>query len=223
MIVPGGGFSLDGQSWVRCRANFFVYVGVLSALFKRLMLDALNAAHKAGRLQFFGDEAGLADRRVFAAYLAPLRDIKWTVYAKPPFSGPGTVLAYLSRYTHRVAIANSRLIAHDHTGVSFRYKDYRAAKANGGRVRHKTMTLVAPEFIRRFLLHVLPDRFHRIRHGACPGLDPGDCWPMAGAPKTSPGPVSCSMCRRHAKSRTPSPIPQSHQIPPSPVRTAAEP
>ena len=133
---------------------------VLSRLFRRLFLEKLIAAHKAGRLKFFGDHAALADAQAFAAYLAPLRRAEWVVYAKRPFGGPQAVLAYLSRYTHRVAIANSRLIACDRTGVTFRWKDYRA----DGRDRQKVMTLATGEFIRRFLIHVLPQGFHRIRH-----------------------------------------------------------
>ena len=160
MIVPGGGISLDGERWVSCRPGFFLPVRVLSRLFRRLFLEKLLAAHKAGRLKFFGDHAALADAQAFAAYLAPLRRAEWVVYAKRPFGGPQAVLAYLSRYTHRVAIANSRLIACDRTGVTFRWKDYRAE----GRDRQKIMTLATAEFIRRFLIHVLPHGFHRIRH-----------------------------------------------------------
>src|SRR2546426_1166242 len=136
MIVPGGGISIDGSRWVSCRPRFFLPVPVFSKLFRRLMLHKLLAAHKVGQLKF-GDHAALTDRKAFAAYLAPLRRIKWYVYSKPPFGGPKAVLAYLSHYTHRVAIANSRLIAFDEEGVSFRYKDYRA----DGRARYKTMTL----------------------------------------------------------------------------------
>jgi len=160
MIVPGGGIALDGKRWLSCRPRFLLPVPVLTKLFQGLMLAKLLAAHKAGRLQFFGQHAHLAERKAFAAYLAPLRRIKWHVYAKPPFGGPEAVLAYLSRYTHRVAIANSRLIALDQNGVTFRYKDYRA----DGRARYKTMRLTTDEFIRRFLIHVLPKGFHRIRH-----------------------------------------------------------
>ena len=160
MIVPGGGISLDGERWVACRPGFFLPVRVLSRLFRRLFLEKLIAAHKAGHLKFFGDHAALADAQAFAAYLAPLRRAEWVVYAKRPFGGPQAVLAYLSRYTHRVAIANSRLIACDRTGVTFRWKDYRA----DGRDRQKVMTLATAEFIRRFLIHVLPHGFHRIRH-----------------------------------------------------------
>ena len=160
MIVPGGGISLDGERWVSCRPGFFLPVRVLSRLFRRLFLEKLIAAHHAGHLKFFGDHAALADPQAFAAYLAPLRRAEWVVYAKRPFGGPQAVLAYLSRYTHRVAIANSRLIAFDRTGVTFRWKDYRA----DGRDRQKVMTLATDEFIRRFLIHVLPHGFHRIRH-----------------------------------------------------------
>jgi hypothetical protein len=160
MIVPGGGISLDGERWVACRPGFFLPVRVLSRLFRRLFLEKLIAAHKAGHLKFFGGHAALADAQAFAAYLAPLRRVEWVIYAKRPFGGPQAVLAYLSRYTHRVAIANSRLIACDRNGVTFRWKDYRAE----GRDRQKVMTLATAEFIRRFLTHVLPHGFHRIRH-----------------------------------------------------------
>ena len=160
MIVPGGGISLDGERWVSCRPGFFLPVRVLSRLFRRLFLDRLLAAHKAGHLKFFGGHAALADPQAFAVRLAPLRRAEWVVYAKRPFGGPQAVLAYLSRYTHRVAIANSRLITCDRNRVTFRWKDYRAE----GRERQKVMTLTTAEFIRRFLIHVLPQGFHRIRH-----------------------------------------------------------
>ena len=160
MIVPGGGISPDGERWVSCRPGFFLPVRVLSRLFRRLFLDQLAAAHDAGRLRFFGEHQHLADAQVFARTLRPLRKIEWVVYAKRPFAGPEAVLAYLSRYTHRVAIANSRLIALDHNSVTFKWKDYRAK----GRSRQKLMTLAMAEFIRRFLIHVLPSGFHRIRH-----------------------------------------------------------
>jgi hypothetical protein len=160
MIVPGGGISLDGERWVACRSGFFLPVRVLSRLFRRLLLEWLRAAHLAGHLKFFGNHAALVDQQAFATYLAPLRRAEWVVYAKRPFGGPQAVLAYLSRYTHRVAIANSRLIACDRAGVTFRWKDYRAE----GRDRQKVMTLATGEFIRRFLIHVLPQGFHRIRH-----------------------------------------------------------
>jgi hypothetical protein len=146
MIVPGGGISPDGTRWVSSRPNFFLPVRVLSRLFRRLFLEKLTAAHKARRLQFFADHAPLVDAQAFAAYLAPLREIDWVVYAKEPFAGPQAVLAYLSRYTHRVAISNSRLIACDGTSVTFKWKDYRAK----GRDRQKTMPLTVGEFIRRF-------------------------------------------------------------------------
>jgi len=160
MIVPGGGISLDGTRWIGCRPNYLLPVKVLSRLFRHLMLEMLLAAHDAGRLQFFGDHAHLAGKAAFKAYLAPLHRTKWFVYSKRPFAGPEQVLAYLSRYTHRVAISNSRLIAADATGVTFSYKDYRIE----GPGRYKTMTLKPDEFIRRFLMHVLPNGFHRIRH-----------------------------------------------------------
>ncbi len=168
VIVPGGGISADGSRWIACRPGFFLPVRVLSRLFRRLFLGKLAAARANGRLQFFGNQRPLADPKAFAAFLAPLRKAEWVVYAcakrtpcvKRPFAGPAAVLAYLSRYTHRVAIANSRLIAVDDAGVSFRWKDYRA----DGRARYKSMTLATGEFIRRFLLHVLPAGFHRIRH-----------------------------------------------------------
>ena len=160
MIVPGGGIALDGERWVACRPGFFLPVRVLSKLFRRLFLDKLAAAYKLGRLQFFGDHARLADAQAFAALLAPLRKTKWFVYAKRPFAGPKAVLAYLSRYTHRVAISNRRLILADDRGVTFKVKDYRIE----GPGRYKTMTLDVAEFIRRFLIHVLPKGLHRIRH-----------------------------------------------------------
>jgi hypothetical protein len=163
-IVPGGGISPDGERWISCRPGFFLPVRVLSRLFRRLFLAKLRAAHQAGRLRFFTDLAHLVEPGAFAAYLATLGKIEWVVYAKRPFAGPEAVLAYLSRYTHRVAIANSRLIALDDRGVTFKWKDYRAPSSNGGRNRQKVMTLATDEFIRRFLIHVLPQGFHRIRH-----------------------------------------------------------
>jgi len=159
MIVPGGGISLDGTRWVHCKPGFLLPVRVLSRLFRRLFLAALADIHAAGRLAFFGKIQDLHRREAFAAHLAPLKRKKWFVYTKPPFAGPEAVLAYLARYTHRVAISNSRLVALDERGVTFRYKNYRS-----GQARYRTMTLSADEFIRRFLLHVLPKRFHRIRH-----------------------------------------------------------
>ena len=160
MIVPGGGLSLDGARWVAARANFLVHVNVLARLFRGKMLAMLMDAHRAGQLKFFNTQAGLADKRTFKRFVAPLRRIKWVVYCKAPFAGPRQVLRYLSRYTHRVAISNRRLVAADDGGVSFRWKDYRIE----GPGRWKTMTLAPHEFIRRFLIHVLPKGFHRIRH-----------------------------------------------------------
>ena len=160
MVVPGGGPSRDGSKWIACRPRYFLTVEVLSALFRRLFLEMLVAAHAAGRLQFFGNHVRLADKVAFKAYLAPLHKIDWVVYAKEPFAGPRQVLRYLSRYTHRIAISNRRLVAADANGVAFKYKDYRVE----GPDRYKTMTLATDEFIRRFLIHVLPKGFHRIRH-----------------------------------------------------------
>ena len=159
-IVPGGGLSPDGQRWIACRRGFFLPVRVLSRLFRRRFLEELAKVHHSGLLKFFGEFAGLGDPKAFARWLAPLRASEWVVYAKRPFAGPEAVLAYLSRYTHRVAISNRRLVSLDEHGVPFRWKDYRTK----GRVRHKTMTLSPAEFMRRFLLHVLPSGFHRIRH-----------------------------------------------------------
>jgi len=163
-IVPGGGLSADGERWIACRKGFFLPVRVLSRLFRRLFLDKLMAAHTRGRLSFFGDLAGLADPAALAAHLAPLRRAEWVVYAKPPFGGPAAVLAYLARYTHRVAISNSRLVAMDDRAIRFRWKDYRTADPTSGAVKIRTMALSPDAFIRRFLLHVLPTGFHRIRH-----------------------------------------------------------
>ena len=160
MIVPGGGLSPDGSRWVSSRPAFLLPVRVLGKLFRRLFLTRMIALHEAGRLAFYGSLAHLTDRRMFLRHLSPVRKKRWVVYAKPPFAGPETVLAYLSRYTHRVAISNSRLLRFDESGVTFRYKDYR----RGGADRQQVMTLAADEFIRRFLLHVLPKGFHRIRH-----------------------------------------------------------
>ena len=160
MIVPGGGISLDGQRWVSSRRAFLLPVRVLGKLFRRLFLTRLMELFDAGRLQFHGSRAALCERRTFLRHLAPTRKKPWIVYAKPPFAGPAAVLAYLSRYTHRVAISNPRLLALDERGVTFRYKDYRRSGAE----RYQVMTLATDEFIRRFLLHVLPRGFHRIRH-----------------------------------------------------------
>ncbi len=160
MIVPGGGLSPDGQRWVSSRPAFLLPVRVLGTLFRRLFLAGLIRLHDAGQLRFFGERAGLANRHAFLRHLAPVRRVRWVVFAKPPFAGPEAVLADLGRYTHRVAIANRRLLALDENGVTFRVKDYRRE----GAARHRTMTLAPGESIRRFLLHVLPKGFHRIRH-----------------------------------------------------------
>lgn len=160
MIVPGGGISLDGTSWIAARPAFLLPVRVLGALYRRLFLTRLMALHDAGRLAFFGQMAHLTGRRALLRHLSPVRKKRWVVYAKPPFAGPEAVLAYLSRYTHRVAISNSRLLRFDEAGVTFRYKDDR----RGGTDRQQVMTLAGDEFIRRFLLHALPRGSHRIRH-----------------------------------------------------------
>jgi hypothetical protein len=160
MVVPGGGIALNGQRWIASRPAFLLPVRVLGKLFRGVFLSRLLALYDAGRLVFFGGLAPLANRRAFLRHLAPVRKKRWAVYAKPPFAGPEAVLAYLSRYTHRVAISNRRLLAFDAAGVTFRYKDYRR---DGGQ-RQRVMTLATDEFIRRFLLHVLPRGFHRIRH-----------------------------------------------------------
>ncbi len=160
MIVPGGGIALDGSRWISSRPAFLLPVRVLGALFRRVFLTRLLQLHQAGRLAFFGASAQLADRRTFLRHISPVRKKRWVVYAKAPFAGPQAVLAYLSRYTHRVAISNRRLIAFDECGVTFGYKDYRRDGAD----RQRIMTLATDEFIRRFLLHVLPRGFHRIRH-----------------------------------------------------------
>ena len=181
MIVPGGGFRrwrADGSS---SRSNFLVHVNVLARLFRGKFLTMVMDAHADGQLKFFNTHVGLADKRTFKRFLAPLRRIKWVVYCKQPFAGPKQVLRYLSRYTHRVAISNRRLVAADDGGVSFRWKDYRIE----GPGRWKTMTLTPHEFIRRFLMHVLPKGFHRIRHY---GL-----FANANRAATSPGRVSCSL------------------------------
>jgi hypothetical protein len=159
-VVPGGGISRDSTRWVGSRPGFFLPVRVLSRLFRRLFLEGLSAAFQVGELQFFGELARLNDAKAFAGALAPLRTAKWVVYAKKTFAGPERLLAYLARYTHRVAITNSRLLSLDQTHITFRWKAYR----QGGRHRSKAMRLKIPEFMRRFLLHVLPSGFHRIRH-----------------------------------------------------------
>jgi hypothetical protein len=191
MIVPGGGLSLDRDRWVSSGARFLLPVRVLAKLFRRLFLAKLQQLQAAGRLQFFGDHAGLSDRRAFLRHLAPLRKKKWVVYAKPPFAGPEAVLAYLSRYTHRVAISNRRLISFDETGVTFRYKDYRRDGAD----RQRAMTLRPDEFVRRFLLHVLPKGFHRTVTTACS--------PALAARPMSRLPGSCSRCRHRPSPKNP--------------------
>ena len=160
MIVPGGALSADGTKWITRRKNVFLSVRVLSCLYRRLILEGLAKLHGAGKLQFFGDQSDLADPAAFDTFLQPLRKIDWVVYAKDPFAGPRAGLAYLSRYTHRVATSNSRLIRFDAASVTFKVKNYRL----NGPKRHTTMTLGTAEFIRRFLIHVLPKGQHRIRH-----------------------------------------------------------
>ncbi len=160
MIVPGGGLSPDGTRWIKCKPGFFLHVRVLSRLFRRLFIEGLMTLHNAGELSFFSDLGRLVKADTFAAWLAPFRKSEWVVYAKPPFGGPEAVLAYLSRYTHRVAISNSRLISADAKTVAFRWKDYRIKNND----QQKAMRLDTDEFIRRFLIHVLPGGFHRIRH-----------------------------------------------------------
>ena len=204
MIVPGGGLTPDGR-WISSRLAFLLPVRVLGALFRRLFLSRLLDLHNAGKLAFFGKLAGLYDRRTFIRHIAPVRRKRWVVYAKAPFAGPQAVLAYLSRYTHRVAISNSRLLGFDGNDVTFRYKDYRRADAN----RQKVMTVSADEFIRRFLIHVLPRGFHRIRHyGLLAGSACRDCLAQARdmlgvapatdeppAPETAPDPrLPCPCC-----------------------------
>ena len=157
-VVPGGGLSLDGTQWIGCRPGFFLPVRVLSRLFRRLFLTLLKQAFESGHLQFFGSLKRLRDPHEFHAYLAPVEQKEWVVYAKPPFAGPRQVLDYVGRYTHRVAISNNRLLDIEHNLVRFQWKDYRDND------RQKTMTLSADEFIRRFLIHVLPDGFQRIRY-----------------------------------------------------------
>lgn len=159
-IVPGGGFSEDGTRWIACKPGFFLPVRVLSRLFRRLFLAKLLEAYQAGKLKFFGQFEILTETKKFNDWCKPFKSQEWVVYAKRPFAGPESVLAYLSRYTHRVAIANSRLISHDEQGVTFKWKDYRVK----GHKRQKVMTLKTDDFIQRFLLHVLPNGFHRIRH-----------------------------------------------------------
>jgi hypothetical protein len=178
-IVPGGGLSPDGQRWIACRPGFFLPVRVLSRLFRRRFLEALAKAHAAGQLQFFGEYTALTETTAFANWLKPLRRIEWVVYAKRPFAGPATVLAYLARYTHRVAIANSRLISLDERGVTFQWKDYRAK----GKTKYKTMTLSTGEFMRRFLLHVPPESDDETNSGdaSAEAMQPTFVCPVCGA------------------------------------------
>ena len=159
-VVTGGGLSIDGEQWVSCKPGFFLPVRVLSRLYRRLFLEKLTQAYQLNKLQFFAEQQALKEEKHFMDWIKSLRQIEWVVYAKRPFAGPATVLAYLSRYTHRIAIANSRLLSMDEKGITFRWKDYRLKGAK----RYKSMTLTADEFIRRFLLHVLPSGFHRLRH-----------------------------------------------------------
>jgi hypothetical protein len=187
MIVPGGGISPDGSRWISSRPAFLLPVRVLGKLFRRLFLTRLVARHDAGRLAFFGAIAHLAERRAFLRHLSPVRKKRWVVYAKAPFAGPEAVLAYLSRYTHRVAISNRRLIRFDETGVTFHYKDYR----RNGADRQQVMTLATDEFIRRFLLHVLPRGFHRIRHyGLLASGSRKDCLALARQLLAAPPPAT---------------------------------
>jgi Putative transposase len=212
MIVPGGGISLDGARWVACRPDFLLYVGVLSRLFCRLVLERLTAAHSAGALQFFGTHAALANARAFAAYLAPLRNSKWVVYCKRPFGGPEEVLRYLARYTHRVAISNRRLVALDDKRVTFKWKDYRL---QGPERYNRLMTLDTHEFIRRFLMHSLPPR----RRGSSPQASTASATtassPAKPAPAISHASANCSQCpsSQSMPSRRPTPSPrnQKHQ------------
>ncbi|MBK6703805.1 MAG: IS91 family transposase [Caulobacteraceae bacterium] len=203
-IIPGGGVAPDGERWIPCRHNFFLPVRVLSRLFRRLMLQRLVAAHVDGALRFFGDHANLSNIDAFRAFLKPLHRNDWVVYAKRPFAGPDQVLSYLARYTHRVAIANSRLVAFEAGRVTFKWKDYRRE----GQDRYGLITLDGDDFIRRFLLHVLPDGFHRIRHYGLFAntaradnlalarhlLDAAPPAPSPTEPEAAPAPKPCPCC-----------------------------
>ena len=208
-IVPGGGISPDGLRWISCKPRFFLSVKVLSRLFRRLMCERLAAAHAEGALQFFGDNAALKNADAFQKFLRPLRRMEWVVYAKRPFAGPDQVLSYLARYTHRVAIANSRLVAFDGARVSFKWKDYRRE----GQARYGVMTLDAHEFLRRFLLHVLPGGFHRIRHyglfaNAARAENAAKARALlAGAVQPTPAQNSASANTAPAEPATPTPCP----------------
>ena len=231
MIVPGGGIALDRSRWISSRPTFLLPVRVLGKLFRRLFLTRLLALHDAGKLAFFGSLANLADRCAFLRHLAPVRKKRWVVYAKAPFAGPEAVLAYLSRYTHRVAISNSRLLAFDRTTVTFRYKDYRRSGAE----RQQVMTLAADEFIRRFLLHVLPRGFHRIRHyGLLAGSTRKDSLTIARLLLAVAPPANDDTPEEPLDVRPPCPCCGGHMVvietferwrlpraPPSPARTAA--
>jgi hypothetical protein len=159
-VVPGGGLSPDYDRWISCRPGFFLPVRVLSRLFRRLFLEALEKAFQEGELQFFGEIESLKEETAFRTYLAPLRECEWVVYAKPPFGGAQQALEYLGRYTHRVALSNDRLLAIGQDEVTFQWKDYRHKHKQNSR----RMTLDADEFIRRFLIHIMPPGFQRIRH-----------------------------------------------------------
>jgi hypothetical protein len=206
-LVPGGGISPDGGRWIACKRGFF-RPDMLAPLFRRLFLDGLTAAFDAGELQFFTDLVGLNDVKAFAGTLEPLRTIEWLVYAKKPFGGPNQVLAYLARYTHRVAIANSRLLDLDQTHVSFLWRDYRESSGD----QSKVMRITIAEFIRRFLLHVLPNGFHRIRHyGLLANGHRADklalCRSLLDVP---PAPVDCNIDAGN------DPGASNHEIPPCP-------
>jgi len=197
-VVPGGGPSLDGTRWVACRPGFFLPVRVLSRLYRRLFLEGLQAAFEAGSLRFFGDLAGLAQPAAFARRIAQARKMDWVVYAKPPFGGPEQVLTYLGHYTHRVAIANSRLVSIEDGQVAFRWKDYRHHD------KTKVMTLAANEFIRRFLLHTLPGGFHRIRHygflaNGCRAAKLALCRRLLNAQPPLPPPVDADYRERYRR------------------------
>ena len=209
MIVPGGGIALDRKRWIACRPGFFLPVRVLSRLFRRLFLEKLVAAHAAGALQFFGKHAPLTNAQAFAAYLAPLRKSEWVVYSKRPFGGPKEVLRYLARYTHRVAISNRRLVALDHKGVTFKWKDYRV----DGPERYKLMTLDTHEFIRRFLMHSLPPRRRGCCHRASTASATTACSPTPPALATSRVPARCSQCQcsRLMPSMPPTPRPANRK------------